>query len=43
MNSIFLNQKEKYSSYEKMLRLKLVDLYVVNNFVPQRFFISRII
>ena len=27
------NSKEKYKSYEKMLRFKFVDLYVVNNFV----------
>ena len=32
-NSIFLNLKEKYTSYLKMLRLKFVDLHVENNFV----------
>ena len=32
-NSIFLFWKEKYTSHEKMLRFKLVDLYVVNNLV----------
>ena len=29
-NSIFLNLKEKYTSYEKMLQFKLVDLYIVS-------------
>ena len=29
----FKNKIEKYTSYEKMLQFKLVDLYVVNNFV----------
>ena len=37
-NRIFLNKNEKYAfyvhtSYEKMLWFKLLDLYVVNNFV----------
>ena len=32
-NGIFLNQKEKYTSYEKMLQFKFVDLIVENNFV----------
>ena len=31
-NSIFLNRKEEYTSYVKMMQLKSVDLYVVNNF-----------
>ena len=39
-NSMFRNLKEKYTFYEKMLRFKLVDLYVVNNFVS--YFFSRI-
>ena len=28
-----LNQNIKYTSCQKMLRFKFVDLYVVNNFV----------
>ena len=32
-NSIFLNEKEKYTSYEKMLQFKFVDFNVENNFV----------
>ena len=32
-NSIFLNYKEKYTSYDKMLQFKFVDLNVENNFV----------
>ena len=32
-NSIFLIWKEEYTSYEKMLQFKFVDLYIENNFV----------
>ena len=32
-NSIFLNYKEKYTSYEKKFPFKFVDLHVENNFL----------
>ena len=32
-NSIFLNYKKIYTSYEKILQSKFVDLNVKNNFV----------